>query len=76
MRSFILMLVLVIGASGCGLMGLSDLDSENTTSMGFCIKGNGPPMSGEGTITGGMTKQGFKGLVTVSPECGIQIIAE
>lgn len=35
----------------------------------FCIKGSGPPMTGEGKVTGVITNVEFKGVISIGEQC-------
>jgi hypothetical protein len=68
--------LLVLGLSGCSTFSLDKLSTEGAQSSAFCLEGHGPPMTGEGHVAGAKTNDGFKGQITVTPECGIQIISD
>jgi len=73
---FLAVMYLVVGLSGCSTFGLDKLNAEGSASGAFCVEGSGPPMTGSGHVAAAHTNDGFKGQITITPECGVQIISE
>jgi hypothetical protein len=72
----VLALTLVLGLSSCSTFGLDKLNAEGSASGALCIEGSGPPMTGSGHVAAAHTNDGFKGQITITPDCGVQIISE
>jgi len=61
---------------GCAGLAMDRLRSDDNASGAFCIEGSGPPLTGSGHVAAGHTNDGFKGQITITPDCGISITSE
>ena len=65
--------LLAILLGGCSSFAFDKLEAVGAKAAAFCVEGSGPPLSGSGHVAGASASADFVGVISVSPECAIQL---
>ena len=71
-----ILLVVAMLLGGCGSFASDDVNIQGVKGYAACVTGHGPPLTGAGHLARAKVDAEFKGTITITPECGIQVKSE